>query len=217
MRISFALVLLVCFGCASTPKWEWRHSLDPNRNYAADSFECDVAATSLTQNMFPNNSTYRLIAQQAQWQRCMEARGWQKVTITSSTTPQPSLASGVPPTNAAAPSAGVAVPRTLLFGGPNRTVYLGCISCAQTDPESVFNSVGTFGSRVSATSIFNRMGQYGSPVSAYSVCNPVASEPPVLMDAATGTVRARLTLNQTLPGSPVDERVLVWLRGICSN
>src|SRR4051812_10403572 len=49
----------------------------------------------------------------------------------------------------------------LVFGGANNETYLGCLSCPETDPDSLFNRFGTYGSRFAATSMLNRFGPFG--------------------------------------------------------
>ncbi|MDA0256680.1 MAG: hypothetical protein O3C25_02920, partial [Chloroflexi bacterium] len=65
--------------------------------------------------------------------------------------------------------------------------YLGIVSSSKTDPKSICNNVGTYGSRSSATSIRNPESAYGrgpgGPPDAhfnsrYSAYNPDAGSPP---------------------------------------
>ena len=100
---------------------------------------------------------------------------------------------------AAAAGATAATPsyqqKTMLFGGPDHKIYLGCLSCSEYSTESVFNKYGTFGSRYSSTSIWNHYSDYGSAYSSFGACNPYASDPPVIVDQ-DGNFYGRMTLNK---------------------
>lgn len=203
-RSLFAVgVIAAAAACASTPEWYWQNVVQPDRRLELDGYTCDQRARAASQDLEPMQ---RFVQHSMALEACMFDLGWRKVEAGTGPTPLPAAA----PTNLPAPS------RVLLFGGQQLGTYLGCVSCANVDPESVFNPVGVYGSTVSPTSIFNRVGQYGSPVSPYSVCNPVASEPPVLMNEE-GTVLGRLTLNSVLPGATTDQRVMEWLTGMCRS
>lgn len=89
-------------------------------------------------------------------------------------------------------------PVLFLFGGPALVAYLGCLSCAESHPESVFNELGTYGSNLSASSIWNNLGFYGDQTSPYSACNPTATEPPVIVDQRNNFY-GRLTVNRLHP------------------
>ena len=101
---------------------------------------------------------------------------------------------------AAGAAAGMQSPYTvtstklMLFGGPDHRTYLGCLTCNEYATDSVLNTYGAHGSPYQANSIFNTYGQFGSSYSAYSACNPVASDPPVIVDGA-GRFYGRLTVN----------------------
>lgn len=195
------LVGILFTACASSqPAWHWANALHPGRDAELDLLRCHQVAQLAGEGGTP---VQRFILRQAALERCMYELGWQQVD-------------GLGPAPAVASSAAVATGKVMLFGGPERQTYLGCISCHATSPESVFNPVGTFGSVVSPTSIFNRVGQYGSPVSRYSVCNPVAMEPPILVDDY-GNARGLLTLNSALPGAVSDDRVVGWLVDLCNR
>lgn len=84
--------------------------------------------------------------------------------------------------------------KLMLFGGPSHSVYMGCLNCGEFAADSVFNELGRHGSSIQRDSIFNSIGQYGSTISNYSACNPIASDPPVIVDGQ-GRFYGRLTLN----------------------
>lgn len=69
----------------------------------------------------------------------------------------------------------------LLWGGPNNSVYLGCLTCGSYDSESVCNAYGTYGSRYSSKSIWNEYGSYGSPYASYSPWNEYSSFGPKII------------------------------------
>ena len=97
-----------------------------------------------------------------------------------------------------------------LFGGMNDEVFLGCLSCPASNPNSVYNEYGNFGSEYSSTSISNNYSQYGSPYSTYSACNSYAQNPPAIVDG-TGAFLGRLTINDYHPQRYRDVAVREWL------
>ena len=95
--------------------------------------------------------------------------------------------------SAASNQAGVA---TLLEGAQliaDDGKFLGKITWNDFASDSIFNSVGRYGSDVSAESIWNEVSQYGSDVSSYSPFNSVASTPPRIIKG--DKVVGYLTLN----------------------
>jgi hypothetical protein len=77
--------------------------------------------------------------------------------------------------------------------------FLGIITWNEYDPNSIFNSVGRYGSSVSPTSIWNDVCQYGSDISSKSAFNDLASSPPLLV--RDETVIGYLTLNISKRGA----------------
>ena len=77
------------------------------------------------------------------------------------------------------------------------STYLGCLTCYSTDPISVWNDVGEYGSPYGQYSIFNSVGMYGSDVGLHSPFNPVSSSPPVVVDEA-GNFYGFLTINSAI-------------------
>ena len=100
--------------------------------------------------------------------------------------------------------------KLMIFGGSGHAVYLGCLDCSEVATDSVYNEVGPHGSQVSPVSIWNSVGQYGSSVSPYSACNPLATDPPVIVDEE-GTAYGRLTLNRVNPNIGMGARFYNWL------
>jgi hypothetical protein len=98
----------------------------------------------------------------------------------------------------------------MIFGGPDHRTYLGCLSCSEFEPDSVFNTAGQYGFSVYPNSIWNSVGQFGSVISPYSVCNSVATDPPVIVDES-GNAYGRLTVNQYNPEIGVGKRFYGWL------
>ena len=105
--------------------------------------------------------------------------------------------------------------RILVFGGEKNRVYLGCFSCNEFEPESVFNQIGSFGSGISPISLANRIAEYGSKISPYSACNEIASHPPVLVDE-DGTYYGELTINHRRPRRITAPAVVAWLTTFCA-
>ena len=74
--------------------------------------------------------------------------------------------------------------------------FLGRISRNPLDTDSIANTLGKYGSRLSSTSIFNRMGRYGG-TSAASPFNTAAAAPPRIR-TPEGEFIAYLTLNKAM-------------------
>jgi hypothetical protein len=205
-------------GCARPPK-VWYNALAPSRSYYADATTCNNYASSLANAPFiaPNLRAAVYLAQQ---QRCLQSLGWELIpkslaeAISARQSSPVSASTPTAPPAANAPSASST--ELLLFGGAQHNVFLGCLTCNQLDSRSVFNSIGAFGSRLSATSILNSLSEYGSSLSSYSACNTLATDPPIVVDAR-GNVFGRLTLNTLLPGAISDARVVGWLKSACAG
>ena len=204
-RVLAAVVMIAASAaCASSDPWHWSNRSDPGRPFEGDRSRCALNAYRTGQQQQGVNA---VVAQQLAFENCMAASGWVKIAGAAPSGPVPQPVS---------PAAAPAIERVVLVGGADRATFLGCLSCPAADPESVFNAVGSFGSAVSQTSIMNSVSPFGSPVSQFSACNPVASHPPVMI--GTGQrVLGLLTLNAAAPGAISDERVLGWLRGVCSG
>ncbi len=70
-----------------------------------------------------------------------------------------------------------------LYGGPSSNVYLGCVSCKSSQPDSICNSNNPYGNASSALSIWNPSGTYGSVSSAQSPWNvSAANQSPIVLD-----------------------------------
>jgi len=107
----------------------------------------------------------------------------------------------------------------LLFGGPNRDEFLGCLNCYRSEAYSVWNEKGEYGNPENESSIWNRKGPYGSPSSQLSPWNPRAAKPPLVVDRVDN-LYGYLTLNRAYPKRirPSDDRrkrrgleMLAWL------
>jgi hypothetical protein len=106
--------------------------------------------------------------------------------------------------------------RLMIFGGADHDVYLGCLSCLPTAPDSVFNIIGKYGSEISPTSVRNHISRYGDLISPTSACNILASEPPVLVDR-TGKYYGELTMNELRTKRTTLTAALAWLRLACAD
>jgi hypothetical protein len=120
-----------------------------------------------------------------------------------------------PTVNRPAPSVQVSSPM-LIFGGQNKKVFLGCLNCSSSNPSSVHNQYGNFGSQYSSESIFNRYGQYGSQYSIFSPCNRYSLEAPVVV-GEQGQFFGVLTMNQYAPRRITNPTVNAWLTGVCAE
>ena len=103
----------------------------------------------------------------------------------------------------------------LVFGGANNETFLGCLSCPETDLDSLFNRFGTHGSRLSATSILNRFGPFGGKFAPYSPCNVDSTTPPVIVDDE-GNEYGELTLNRNRSQQAKIEGLGAWLTALCA-
>ncbi len=84
--------------------------------------------------------------------------------------------------------------------------FLGMVTKNSFGSDSIGNTVGDYGSSVSAKSIFNRVGEYGSSVSSYSPWNAVAATPPKII-TRDGLSWCFLTAKESL--SPRIDPVIV--------
>ena len=73
--------------------------------------------------------------------------------------------------------------------------YLGSIT-NKSDPESIFNEEGEYGSAMSLDSIWNTNGLFGDEHSVYSPRNPQTPSPPMILK--DGKVVAYLTVNMSI-------------------
>lgn len=99
----------------------------------------------------------------------------------------------------------------LLYGGPDRDVFLGCLTCHHREPESVFNTDSPFGSLDHPRSIWNARGAYGDRQSPYSPWNPQATAPPILKDEHDRS-HGLFTVNSGLSGRETDPVILRFLK-----
>ena len=88
--------------------------------------------------------------------------------------------------------------------------FLGLITQNEVAQESIFNTVGRYGSDVSPFSIFNSVGNYGSNVSPLSPFNDLTSTPPLIINSSRQFV-AYLTKNNVKTPA-VDPDLFVALR-----
>lgn len=114
------------------------------------------------------------------------------------------------------PSGAAHAQKLMLFGGDGHKTYLGCLNCSRFDSESVLNQFGSYGSRFSDTSIFNHFSDYGSKFSQYSACNPLATDPPVIVDG-DGKFYGRLTVSATNPEAVRSDDLRAWLAAVCAD
>lgn len=56
----------------------------------------------------------------------------------------------------------------LLFGGPARSQYAGCLNCGRYDQQAVCNPYGQYGSKYQPDSIWNPYGTFGSKYNPHS-------------------------------------------------
>jgi len=106
--------------------------------------------------------------------------------------------------------------KLLMFGGPHRQTYLGCLNCSQYATDSILNRYGLHGSAYSSESIWNPYSKFASAYSTYCACSPYASEPPVIVDSE-GRFYGSLTLNIFHPQRGIGEQYYEWLQNAVCN
>ena len=104
--------------------------------------------------------------------------------------------------------------KLMLFGGSNHDVYLGCLSCADLDAESIFNKFGKYGNSFSSTSVYNTYSLYANPYADTSLCNPYAQHPPVVVDEKGGFYGS-ISKNPYAKGAITLSSVQQWLAVVC--
>jgi hypothetical protein len=77
---------------------------------------------------------------------------------------------------------------------PDQT-YLGSIT-NEREEDSIFNEVGTYGSKLSRVSIWNELSPFGIETGKYSAFNELAKAPPQIVK--DGTVLGYITKNKTI-------------------
>lgn len=75
------------------------------------------------------------------------------------------------------------VPRLYLYSSEQLPVFLGCLNCRRSDPDSVWNPRGRFGSAYGERSIWNSQGRYGNPTSPFSPWHAASTQGPVIRDS----------------------------------
>jgi hypothetical protein len=105
-------------------------------------------------------------------------------------------------------------PTLMVFGGERQSVYLGCLTCSEFAPDSVFNHYGRHGIDA-VQSVLNEAGPYGSRSSAFSACNPRATDPPVIRDQR-GNYYGRLTVKPNADPPPTRS-LRTWIASVCSR
>ncbi len=86
--------------------------------------------------------------------------------------------------------------------------YLGDINYNAFSADSLCNTFGTYGSKLSATSIWNEFGQYGSDFASNSPFNDFAINPPIIVENQTPILY--LTTN-TIKAPRMDPFILMGL------
>lgn len=105
-------------------------------------------------------------------------------------------------------------PPLLIYGGQSHDVFLGCLNCAETDPSSVTNQYGRYGSQFSADSLRNQFSRFGNQYNAGSPCNQYATSPPVIVDQQ-GKYFGEFTLNTARPRQIKEPWVIARLALLC--
>ena len=107
----------------------------------------------------------------------------------------------------------------LIMGGSSQEEFLGCLSCSEYDPNSVWGQYGRF-SWQNKYGVWNRYGQHANPYGQNSACNQHSRNGPSLVDRA-GNFYGRLSVNQYLTdgicGSRGNPQVCTALRVMCAD
>lgn len=93
--------------------------------------------------------------------------------------------------------------------GKNGT-FLGKIVTNQMDPDSVFNTFGTYGSTYSPDSIFNQYGHFGGLYSDTSAFNAHATNPPAIL--SNGEEIGKLTKNSSFKDRVDPDDLKSWAK-----
>ena len=72
-----------------------------------------------------------------------------------------------------------------IFAGSNHTVYLGCVNCSRTDPNSIWNPYGDYGGRYGSKSFWNRYSNYSMKYNTESFRNEYSTSDalPIVVDS----------------------------------
>ncbi len=104
----------------------------------------------------------------------------------------------------------------LLYGGDQRDVFLGCLSCSETHRDSVHNRFGQYGNPFSGKSLLNNFVIYRNPVSPLSACNALALQPPIIV-GRDGRFYGELTTNEVRSKRTTIKPALRWLALLCAD
>lgn len=87
----------------------------------------------------------------------------------------------------------------IIMGGRSQDRFLGCLTCDEYAPNSVWNRHGQHGWQ-NQYGTWSRYGEHAGPYGANSACNPYGSNAPALVDRQ-GSYYGRLTVNEYQEGS----------------
>ncbi len=104
----------------------------------------------------------------------------------------------------------------LIFAQDLNRTYLGKASSSTSDPESIMNTFGNYGSSFSQTSIRNNFSNFGSIFAQFSAYNIFSTSPPILYTLSNGvfTSHAFLTKNVTLSPRVDPDALIAYLASI---
>jgi hypothetical protein len=97
-----------------------------------------------------------------------------------------------------------------LYADDEDHTYLGKITSNDVDSDSIFNTLGKYGSKYQSNSIWNTYGTFGGEYSKYSPFNEYTRTPPIIKDENGKTI-GRLTVNEYVSGaiSPYEVKSLL--------
>lgn len=107
----------------------------------------------------------------------------------------------------------------LIFGGNSNKDFLGCLTCNEMSPNSVFNEFSQYGWN-NGFGKWNPFGPYKNPFSSTSACNEFSSKAPVLVDRQ-GNFYGLLTINEfankSICGFSGNSNICRALKAMCAS
>ena len=98
---------------------------------------------------------------------------------------------------------------SILLSGDDTPIFLGNVS-APSDPLSIFNPTGIYGSATGALSMNNPNGRYGAVYSDFSARNPYAGNPPFMSKDNIASYYVTLRSNEIIGTTPQYLATCPW-------
>lgn len=107
----------------------------------------------------------------------------------------------------------------VILGGSNHDEFLGCLSCSNSHPESVWNNVSRHGWG-NGFGTWNPFGPHRNPYGMNSACNQYSQSPPILVDRQGnlyGTLSVNAYARGSICGAAGNPQVCRALRVMCAR